>query len=112
MPPAMYGPDPVRSSFTKGPTPERSTLREPTPEKATFKDASPEPDMERVADYPRSFARGEGAPPVPPPFTHTPGEPPRRDSFVRGSDDSADVEMQDAGSASKAPPSSKRKRSP
>ncbi|KAL1672559.1 hypothetical protein EV122DRAFT_271510 [Schizophyllum commune] len=112
LPPAMYGPDPVRSSFTKEPTPERSTLRESTPEKATFKDASPEPDTERVADYPRSFARGEGAPPVPPPFTHTPGEPPRRDSFVRGSDDSADVEMQDAGSVSKAPPSSKRKRSP
>ncbi|KAI5836621.1 uncharacterized protein SCHCODRAFT_02645990 [Schizophyllum commune H4-8] len=112
MPPAMYGPDPVRSSFTQEPTLERSTPREPTPEKAVFKDASPEPDTERVADYPRSFARGEGAPPVLPPFTHTPGEPPRRDSFVRGSDDSADVEMQDAGSVSKAPPSSKRKRSP
>ncbi|KAL1742677.1 hypothetical protein HDZ31DRAFT_42694 [Schizophyllum fasciatum] len=111
LPPALYSSDAVRSAFAKEMPPERPPFRPPTPEKAISKEASPEPEAERIADYPRSFARGEGAPPVPSlSFTHTPGEPPRRDSFVRGSDEPADVEMQDAGMP--APPSSKRKRSP
>ncbi|TRM58003.1 hypothetical protein BD626DRAFT_634377 [Schizophyllum amplum] len=94
-------------------TETRPTFREPTPERSTYKEPTPEPETERVGDYPRSFARGEGAPAQAPsrPFaTYTPDAPyeaPRRDSYVRGSNEPADVEMQDG-----APVSSKRKRSP